>query len=237
VRTVNLPNAITVARIFAAPAVAVLTLWPSWPARALAFVLFLAAAITDYYDGKLARSRGLVTDLGRLLDPLADKLLLAATFIPMFILQAPPRDVLGGFTAAGGAWGLEALPFRTPIGVVSFPFWVMALVLGRELFMTIFRQAALWRGVVIAAIGPAKWKTGFQWTWVGSALFWFSAALILAHGKWPSSVTGPIADFIGIVGTVAMCGAVVLTMYSLALYIRRYGMIFVRPRAGARQAP
>jgi CDP-diacylglycerol--glycerol-3-phosphate 3-phosphatidyltransferase len=237
VRTVNLPNAITALRILAAPVVALLTLWPSWPARALAFLLFLAAAITDYYDGKLARSRGLVTDLGRLLDPLADKLLLAATFIPMFILQAPPHDVLGGFTAASGAWGLEALPFRTPIGVVPFPFWVVALVLGRELFMTLFRQAALWRGVVIAAIGPAKWKTGFQWTWVGSALFWFSAALILEHAKWPASVTVPVADFIGTVGTVAMCGAVVLTVYSLALYIHRYGMIFVRPRAGARQTP
>jgi phosphatidylglycerophosphate synthase len=234
----NLPNAITVLRIFAAPAVALLTLWPSWPARMLAFALFLAAAITDYYDGKLARSRGLVTDLGRVLDPLADKLLLAATFIPMFILQAPPHDILGSFTAAGGgAWGLEPLPFRTPLGLVPFPFWVMALVLGRELFMTIFRQAALWRGVVIAAIGPAKWKTGFQWTWVGSALFWFSAALILSHSTLPPSATVPVADFIGIVGTIAMCGAVVLTVYSLALYIGRYGMIFVRPRAGARQSP
>jgi CDP-diacylglycerol---glycerol-3-phosphate 3-phosphatidyltransferase len=237
VQRVNLPNAITAVRIVAAPVVALLTLWPSWPGRMAAFALFLAAAITDYYDGKLARTRGLVTDLGRLLDPIADKLLLAATFIPMFILQAPPHDVLGSVTAAGGFMGLEALPFRTPLGLVPLPFWVVAVVLGRELFMTVFRQAALWRGVVIAAIGPAKWKTGFQWTWVGTALFWFSAALILARVRWPSSVEVPVADFIGIVGTVAMCGAVVLTLYSLALYIRRYGMIFVRPRAGARQAP
>jgi hypothetical protein len=103
--------------------------------------------------------------------------------------------------------------------------------------MTIFRQAAVWRGVVIAAIGPAKWKTGFQWTWVGTALFWFSVALILGRVRWPVSVVVPVEDFIGVVGTVAMCGAVVLTLYSLGLYIARYGMIFVRPRAGARQAP
>jgi uncharacterized protein involved in response to NO len=50
-------------------------------------------------------------------------------------------------------------------------------------------------------------------------------------------VAGPVADFIGVVGTVAMCGAVVLTIYSFGIYIWRYGMIFVRPRAGARQAP
>jgi CDP-diacylglycerol---glycerol-3-phosphate 3-phosphatidyltransferase len=234
---INLPNTITALRVLAAPVVAALTLWPNWGARLGAFVLFLAAAITDYWDGKLARSRGLVTDLGRLLDPLADKLLLLATFVPMFILQAPAHDVLGGFTAAGGFLGLEALPFRTPLGLVPLPFWVVAVVLGRELFMTVFRQAAVWRGVIIAAIGPAKWKTGFQWTWVGTALFWFSAALVLGRFRWPGGVAGPVADFIGVVGTVAMCGAVVLTIYSFGIYIWRYGMIFVRPRAGARQAP
>jgi phosphatidylglycerophosphate synthase len=234
---VNLPNAITVGRIFAAPAVAWLALSPTWPTRLAAFLLFLAAAITDYYDGKLARSRGLVTDLGRWLDPLADKLLLACTILPMYVLQAPPHDVLGGWTAAGGAWALEALPFRTPLGIVALPFWVVVLVLGREVFMTIFRQAALARGVVISAIGPAKWKTGFQWTWVGSALFWFSAALLLEKTGWPATVLTPIVDFIGIVGTVGLCGAIVLTIYSLMLYLRRYSAIFLRPRSSARQAP
>ena len=47
---------------------------------------FSSSPITDYYDGKLARTHGMVTDLGKLLDPIADKLLLLATFIPMFIL-------------------------------------------------------------------------------------------------------------------------------------------------------
>lgn len=233
----NLPNAITVGRIFAAPAVALLALSPTWPARLAAFALFLAAAITDYYDGKLARSRGLVTDLGRWLDPLADKLLLACTILPMYLLQAPPHDFLGSWTAAGGAWGLEPLPFHTPVGLVGLPFWIVAVVLGRELMMTIFRQAALARGVVISAIGPAKWKTGFQWTWVGTALFWFSAALVLARTGWPATVMTPVVDFIGIVGTVGLCGAVLLTIYSLVLYVRRYGAIFLRPRSSARQAP
>jgi CDP-diacylglycerol---glycerol-3-phosphate 3-phosphatidyltransferase len=231
---VNLPNVITVGRILAAPAIAVMTLSSAWPLRACAFALFLTAAITDYYDGKLARSRGLVTDLGRLLDPLADKLLLACTLGPMYVLQAPPHDVLASYTAAGGVMGLEYLPFRTPMGLVPLPFWVVAVVLGRELFMTLFRQAALLRGVVIAAIGPAKWKTGFQLTWVGAALFWFSAALLLQRAGLPPGVTAGIADFIGIVGTVTLCGAVALTLYSLALYLRRYGAIFFRRREPAR---
>jgi phosphatidylglycerophosphate synthase len=84
---VNLPNAITVARIAVAPAIVWLIVLPSWPIRLAAWILYLAAAITDYYDGKLARSRNLVTDLGRLLDPLADKLLLVCTLGPMWWLM------------------------------------------------------------------------------------------------------------------------------------------------------
>ena len=82
----NLPNAITAARIAVAPAIAWMIVMPSWPLRLAGWALFVAAAVTDYYDGKLARSRNLVTDLGRLLDPLADKLLLLCTLAPMWWL-------------------------------------------------------------------------------------------------------------------------------------------------------
>jgi hypothetical protein len=88
---VNLPNAITVARIAASPLIAWLPFAPNWGSRLTAFVLYLAAAITDYWDGHLARTRNLVTDLGRLLDPLADKLLLVATFVPMLWLMGARR--------------------------------------------------------------------------------------------------------------------------------------------------
>ena len=218
----NLPNAITVGRIVAAPAIALLALLPSWPARLAAFVTFVIAAVTDYVDGKLARERNLVTDLGRVLDPLADKLLLAATVVPLYILQAPPHDVLGSYTASAGFLGLTALPFRTPWGQVPLPFWVVAIVLGREIVMTVFRQAALRRGTVIAAIGPAKWKTGFQWTWIGTALFWFFAALL--------PVTWAF-DFIGTVGAVSLFGAIVLSLYSLGLYLGRYGVLVLASSA------
>ena len=74
----NLPNSITVGRIAASPLVAILPFVDSWGARLAAFALFLVVAVSDYYDGQLARSRNLVTDLGRILDPLADKLFLVA---------------------------------------------------------------------------------------------------------------------------------------------------------------
>ena len=233
----NLPNAITVGRIAAAPAIALLALLPSWPTRLAAFVVFIAAAVTDYIDGKLARERNLVTDLGRVLDPLADKLLLAATVAPIYILQAPAHDVLGSYTASAGFLGLTSLPFHTPIGLVPLPFWVVAIVLGREILMTVFRQAALRRGVVISAIGPAKWKTGFQWTWIGSALFWFFATSVFTATSLSPTFVTPSSLFIGIVGTTSLIGAIVFSLYSLGLYLGRYSAVVLRPNSGARQSP
>src|SRR5579885_178852 len=108
----NLPNALTVGRIAATPLIAALPFATSWSLRLTAFILFLVAAITDYVDGHLARSRKEETDLGRLLDPLADKLLLIGTFIPMYLLA-------------------RTLPFLTPAGEVGLPLWVVIVVLGR----------------------------------------------------------------------------------------------------------
>lgn len=223
----NLPNAITLARIAAAPVIALLPFSASWELRLVAFVLFIAAAVTDYYDGMLARTRGLVTDLGKLLDPLADKLLLLATLVPMYWLQQPPGESPLDESLGGRA----AFPFVTPMGTVRLPLWVVALVLGRELFMTVFRQIAVRRGVVIAAIGPAKWKTGFQCTWVGAAFFWFFALTLAADRGWTGVAWRLWAYFNGVVGVSTMIAAVALTMYSLWLYLRRYGGILVRRAA------
>ena len=205
----NLPNALTVGRIVVTPLIATLPFANSWKLRLTAFVLFLVAAISDYIDGTLARSRKQETDLGRLLDPLADKLLLVGTFVPMYLLSA-------------------TFPFVTPLGPIGLSWWVIAIVLGRELFMTVFRQAAARRGVVIAAIGPAKWKTGFQLVWQGSAYFWFFAATLAAAKGWTAnSWWRDFALFNGTVGTVVMTVAVVLTVYSLVLYLRSFGSVFV----------
>lgn len=203
----NLPNALTVGRIAATPFIAVLPFADSWTLRLTAFVLFTIAAITDYVDGKLARSRKEETDLGRLLDPAADKLLLVGTLVPMFFLA--PK-----------------FPFMTPVGDVGLPWWIVAIVLGREVFMTIFRQAAARRGVVIAAIGPAKWKTGFQLFWEGTAYFWFWIATLAALAGWRTPLWHAFALFNGTVGAVTMAAAVVLTIYSLAVYMRSFSSVF-----------
>lgn len=231
----NLPNAITAARITVAPVIAWLIVLPSWPIRVAAWVLYIAAAVTDYYDGHLARSRNLVTDLGRLLDPLADKMLLVCTLGPMWWLTRglPLVSALPGSDdwAVPGTVGPvisgthEAWPLVTPFGLVAFPLWVVLIVLGREALMTVFRQYAARRGLIISAIGPAKWKTGFQSVWAGAAFFWFFAAAAAAQMRWTSAAWRYFAMFNGMVGTVTMIGAVALTLYSLALYGRRYGYI------------
>ena len=219
----NLPNAVTAARIAVTPLIAWLPLAPSPALRLTAFTLFILAAVTDYVDGRLARSRQQETDLGRLLDPLADKLLLVATIIPMYVLMRPTAQ-------SAEPWPAKALenvlPFRTPFGEVPLPWWIVAIVLGRELFMTIFRQAAARRGVVISAIGPAKWKTGFQSVWVGSAYFWFFAATLAATRGWDGRGWNAFASFNGVVGVVTMAGALALTLYSLVLYLRTYARVF-----------
>lgn len=74
----NLPNALTVARMFLTPALVILLAAGAWGA---ALGVFVAAMATDVLDGYLARSRGLVTDFGRLMDPIADKLLIGAAFV------------------------------------------------------------------------------------------------------------------------------------------------------------
>jgi len=203
----NLPNALTVARIAATPLIAALPFADSWTLRLVAFLLFTTAAVTDYIDGMLARSRKQETDLGRLLDPLADKALLVGTFVPMYVLAA-------------------TFPFITPVGNVGLPLWIVVVVLGREVFMTIFRQAAKRRGVVIAAIGPAKWKTGFQLIWQGSAYFWFFAATLAAAKGWNGDAWHAFALFNGTVGTIMMVAATILTVYSLAIYLRSFGNVF-----------
>ena len=218
----NLPNAVTAGRIAVTPLFAWLPLAPSSALRLAAFLLFVVAAVTDYVDGQLARSRKEETDLGRLLDPLADKFLLVATCIPMFVLMRAGSPVVDTWPAKALS---NVLPFRTPFGEVPLPWWLLAIVIGRELFMTLFRHIAARRGVVISAIGPAKLKTVFQWIWVGSAYFWFFVATVAANRSWDSSMWNAFANFNGLVGVAAMIGSVALTLYSLGLYLRRYGRL------------
>ena len=206
----NLPNGLTVARIVVTPAIAALPFVDDVWARFWAFLLFLAAAITDWFDGYYARSRKQETDLGRILDPLADKLLLVGTFVPMYFLA-------------------HQFLFITPFGNYDLPWWVVAIILGREVTMTWFRQFAARRGVVISAIWPAKWKTTIQLIWSGAAYCWFWLATLMANQGWTGPVSRTVGMTLGTIGAVSMLVALALTIYSLYIYMRDYGYLLRTP--------
>ncbi len=226
----NLPNLISAARIVAAPFLALLPLVDNVEVRLFAWVLYLATAISDHYDGKIARARGLITDLGKVLDPLADKLLLVGCFVPMFLLQAPAADPLLALLPVADE---RAQYFFVTFGLgpVFFPWWVLVPIVGREVFMTWFRSFAQRRGVVIAAQKLGKWKAGFQYTWMGAAFLWFALKLAMEQEQWWGN---PIADFfahlLGSIGAVTMLVALALTLISLGDYLVRHRSVFVRGR-------
>jgi CDP-diacylglycerol--glycerol-3-phosphate 3-phosphatidyltransferase len=99
-----------------------------------ALITFVGAAITDYYDGKIARARSLETDFGRLMDPLADKILVSAAFI-YFVGSYP-----------------------------HIPAWIVTFIIAREFAVSGLRMLALTKGKVVSADKTGKLKTISQLT-------------------------------------------------------------------------
>lgn len=200
----TLPNVITLGRIAACPVIFVLALSPDTAPRSWAFVLFVVAAVSDIWDGYLARRHGLVTDMGKLLDPLADKLLLVASYVPIYIVSQ-----------RGGV--LDALPWWG-----AMPLWVMVVIFGREVFITLFRSFAARRGVVIAAGVAGKRKALFQAIFAGAALFWYPLRSFATERGFDGPMWEAWFAFHGAVVGVSLGVAVVLTVYSLIDYLWSY---------------
>lgn len=136
----NLPNRLTLARLIMVPfcIAAVLlpeTVMPEAASRIIAFVLFVAASVTDCLDGKIARRRGLVTDFGKLFDPLADKFMVIGTMMAVFYRYE---------------------------NVKAWLFWVIVAIIFRELGVTSLRLVTAGRGVVVPASILGKIKTVSQ---------------------------------------------------------------------------
>jgi CDP-diacylglycerol---glycerol-3-phosphate 3-phosphatidyltransferase len=201
----NLPNLISLGRIILAVLLFPLLFVDEFGLRMLAFVVFLVAAFSDLWDGYLARSRGLVTDLGKLLDPLADKLLLGSTFLAFYFLSH---------------WAQTESPFPWFGGV--FPLWIMLVIFGREIFITVFRSYAARRGVVIPA-GPAgKYKTVFQNIFIGAAILWYALDAAARARQWSGATWETWQTVLFTVSVVTLSIAVVLTIYSMLVYLWGY---------------
>jgi CDP-diacylglycerol--glycerol-3-phosphate 3-phosphatidyltransferase/cardiolipin synthase len=155
----SLPNVLTLSRIFAVPLL-VLLMWDAgWLGYTLAFVLFCIAGITDYFDGYLARSAGTVSKLGQFLDPIADKIMVAAVIVML--------------VATGVVRGLEVI--------------AAIVILLREIAVSGLREYLAGVQVSVPVSKLAKWKTTFQMIAIGALILagvgdqlpWFLPAKIV----------------------------------------------------------
>jgi CDP-diacylglycerol---glycerol-3-phosphate 3-phosphatidyltransferase len=178
---VNIANILTVARILLVPVFVVCLFAGGTGWRLAALTVFVVASVTDLLDGRLARSRGLVTDFGKIADPIADKALTGAALISL--------SVLG-----------------------ELPGWVTALILIREVGVTVLRFVVIRRGVIAASQG-GKLKTLLQ-----------VAAICLYI--LPASLSPPAW-----VREVVMAVAVVVTLVTGADYVVRAVRLYRGPAA------
>jgi len=173
-------------------------------ARFAAFVLFVGAGLSDLWDGYLARKHGWITDVGKLLDPLADKLLLASTLVPFYYISH-----FRGDAGLIPGWGM-------------LPVWVLIVIGGRELLVTIFRQWAVGKDVVIAAGTSGKYKALLQNLFSGGLLLWYPLQeFATARGldNLPYRAFEQLhSAWIG----VTLLLALVLTIYSMVDYLWTY---------------
>ncbi len=165
----NLPNLLTISRIAVIPLIFLSVFFKGLYFNYFAGILFIAASVTDYYDGKLARARGQVSSLGRLLDPIADKLLVATALV---VILAKP----------GMIYEISIIP--------------VFIILCRELLVSGLREFLREVNVGLPVTQLAKWKTGFQmtalsmlffrgwWIWggIGEILLWIAGGLTFWTG-------------------------------------------------------
>ena len=183
----NLPNILTVARIVLVPFLMVVLLTRfegelifGIAKEVVGAAIFGVAAFTDWLDGYLARQRNQVTQLGQLMDPLADKLLITAALISL-----------------------------VQMGMASA--WMVAIILGRELAITVLRSVAYVRGVTISASPLGKVKMGTQ---VFAILL-----LILGRQVW----------VFWLVGQIALWVVLITALWSAIDYYRRFSHVVSHP--------
>ena len=139
----TLPNILTLSRIFAVPILLALLWWPGWHlGYGIAFALYCLVGITDYFDGYLARAQGTVSKLGVFLDPIADKIMVAATIL----ILVHNRDITG-------------------ISIIA-----AMVILLREIAVSGLREFLAGLRVSVPVSALAKWKTTLQLISLGALI-------------------------------------------------------------------
>ena len=170
----SLPNLLTLSRIVAVPVLVLLVALRAPAADLAACAVFSVAAITDYFDGRIARNRRQISDLGRMLDPIADKLLVGAALM-----------LLAGFGR-----------------LVPWAIYPAIVILLREILVSGLREYLAGLRVGLPVTQLAKWKTGFQMGALGTLLAGDPAARLLGIGWLPVQAIGEMQLWVAAVLTL-----------------------------------
>lgn len=192
----SLPNLLTMSRIFAVPLLAFLLWWPEWRlGYGVGFVLYCVIGFTDYLDGYLARAQGTVSKLGQFLDPIADKIMVAAVILVL------------------AAQGYMRGPYVGDLHVIAG-----LIILVREIAVSGLREFLGPLKVSIPVSRLAKWKTTFQLVSLGALILGGAVhgAPCVARGD-----CGPLSgQWIHLVGLASLWAAAALTLVTGWDYLR-----------------
>lgn len=188
----TLPNILTLSRIFAVPLLAFFLWWPGWQlGYAIAFVLYALVGITDYFDGYLARAQGTVSKLGIFLDPIADKIMVAAVILVLTAQGLLRGPMLGDFHVIAGL-----------------------VILVREITVSGLREFLAGLQVSVPVTKLAKWKTTFQMLSLGALIF------SGATPDWVATVGETTFNVPHTIGIWTLWGAAILTIVTGWDYLR-----------------
>ena len=196
----NLPNKLTVSRFVLTAFFLWALFWP-WavPFRnTLALVLFSVASFTDFLDGRIARSRNLITNFGKLMDPLADKILTCSAFVAF----------------------VESTHLH-PDAPVKVAAWMVIVIVARELAITGMRLLAASKNIVLAAERYGKHKT------ISQIVAIIALLVVDAMNEWPAWLQNIFAGWSPQFATIALWITVVLTASSGLIYLWRNRALYL----------
>lgn len=173
----TLPNLLTLSRIFAVPILVALLWEAGWLGYLVAFVLYCVVGVTDYLDGYLARSQGTVSKLGIFLDPIADKIMIAAVILMLVFT----RDIEGWHVIAALVILVREI---TVSGLREFLAGLSVSVPVSRLakWKTTFQMFALGALILAGSVSHGGWEQLFWVKPVGLVSLWAAAALTLVTG-------------------------------------------------------
>ena len=204
----NLANKLTMLRVLLVPVFIIFMIIDSFWANIIALLIFIAASITDYFDGAIARKQNTITTLGIFLDPLADKLLVTSAFI----------SFVGIYT-------------------LNVPAWMVICIIAREFIITGLRSIAASKNIIIPASMAGKVKTTSQMIAIITILVILivNSAIIKFYFNTPYDLVeiGGWQQVLGLILIYApywlMLIATIFTLYSGVSYLIAHKNIFTEP--------